>query len=89
MDHNHPDFGKVASDFLLDLAHGKYDHQIEKIQAVLSVLGPDGKTAATALQVLLWVNRSTAPLQVVKDEHGTWVPSTNSHYDRDTGRFID
>lgn len=80
-----------ASQFLLDLAQGKYAKQIADADAFLTAIGRVSSWALIvrqAMHVLIKLNRVTAPLQVVSDGAGGFVPVTNSRYDPKTGQFL-
>lgn len=77
---------KIESDFLLDLAHGKYDREVGQLSAILGTVSPIAKRVFDSFILL---NRMTAPNHVVPDGAGGFSPSTNSRYDPKTGIFID
>lgn len=78
------------SKFLLDHAHGKYDKDLAMADAALSVIGkvePWALVVKQALDILWAINKDTAPLSVVPDGRGGFVPATNSKVGPD-GNFI-
>jgi hypothetical protein len=85
----HDSAAKAASDFLLDLAHGKYDAEIDTAKAVLAAIpAPWAVVVGQAMNVLLMINKATAPLSVVPDGRGGFVPEHGqSIIDPKTGRF--
>jgi hypothetical protein len=75
------DPAKNASQFLLDLAHGKYNAELALADSALSKIGAVEPWALIVKQVLdafVVVNRITAPIAVMPDGRGGWVPTTNS-----------
>lgn len=80
-----------VSQFLLDLAAGKYDKQWERVSAVLMAIGvfdpPVGEFVGV-VNALLALNKAFAPTRVVSDGKGGWVPASQSHCDPATGRFV-
>jgi hypothetical protein len=86
-----PTLSKDASDFLLAAASGKYDGAISSIDSLLttfSAILPQAALARELLDGLVALNKATAPMDVVTDGHGGFVPATNSRFDRATGRFL-
>lgn len=85
------DLSKQASDFLLELAQGKYDREVTMIRRALINLAPIWPPAngiLHGLDVLIWVNRKTAPTGgVVPDGRGGYVPASNSRIGPD-GNFL-
>ena len=72
---------EIASTFLLDLAHGKFDQEIRTLDEILQLLGATFPAALIAKKVMdsfIQINSLTAPQHVVPDHAGGWVPSTNS-----------
>jgi hypothetical protein len=81
----------AASAFLLALANGKYDPQVavtEQILKDLAVTLPPAASVEKALEVLLWLNKATAPQIVTPDGKGGVVPAGNSRIDPKTGKFF-
>ncbi len=85
------DLSKEASDFLLELAQGKYDREVTMIRRALINLAPIWPPAngiLHGLDVLIWVNHETAPTGgVVPDGRGGYVPASNTRIGRD-GNFL-
>ena len=80
---------EIASTFLLDLAHGKYNPEIQTLDEILQIAGatfPAALVAKKVMDTFLQINRLTAPEHVVPDGAGGWVPSTNSRIGPD-GNF--
>lgn len=81
-----------SSNLLLDLAGGKYDHEVAKVQRLLRLLGkiwPPARLASLALSAFMAVNKWTAPVGgAVTDGHGGFVPKSNSRVHPANGRFI-
>ena len=79
----------------MDLGHGKYDANIAAIDKILTFamatpLAPDAAIAREFLDGLVELNKATAPAEVVLAGDGmSYVPSTNSKYNRETGEFIE
>lgn len=76
------DATKPASQFLLDLAAGKYDAQVAAFEKMLLLLTPEFPIAGEISMLVrgfITFNRITAPAHVVPDGRGGWVPDTNSH----------
>ena len=85
------DHAADASQFLLDLAHAKYDADIAIADSALEKIGAVQPWALVVKQVLdslVLLNRITAPVAVVPDGRGGWVPVGNSRFDEKTGRFL-
>lgn len=83
---------KAGSDFLLGLSRGEYVREVQQVQKVLSLIGrfwPPALLISRGLTIFLTINRLSAPMEVVPDGRGGYVPSTNSRYDPKTGRFLD
>jgi hypothetical protein len=81
---------KEASDFLLDLAHGKYDSELaiaDEVLAKISIAFPWAVTARQVLKTLVAINKLTAPNAVMPDGRGGWVPASNSSIGQH-GEFI-
>jgi len=82
-----------ASQFLLDLAAGKYDSEVAKIQAILgkaAAVWPPFAAISQAISVFIWVNKATAPHGgVIPDGQGGFVPADNSTFDSTTGQFTE
>lgn len=86
-----PNLSPAASAFLLGLAHGKYDKDIAAIDQALSMASnfiPQAALAKEILDGLVELNKQTAPTAVEPDGQGGFVPTTNSHWNRQTGEFI-
>ena len=80
---------EIASTFLLDLAHGKYNQEIQTLDEILQIAGatfPAALVAKKVMDTFLQINRLTAPEHVIPDGAGGWVPSTNSRI-RSDGSF--
>ena len=80
---------EIASTFLLDLAHGKYNEEIKTLDEIFQIAGatfPAALVAKKVMDAFLQINRLTAPEHVVPDGAGGWVPSTNSRIGPD-GNF--
>ena len=76
------DATRPASQFLLDLAAGKYDEQVAAFERMLLLLTPEFPICGELLMFVrgfVSFNKMTAPANVVPDGQGGWVPSTNSH----------
>ena len=76
------DATKPASQFLLDLAAGKYDVQVAAFEKMLLLLTPEFPIASELLMFVrgfVSFNKMTAPAHDVPDGKGGWVPDTNSH----------
>jgi hypothetical protein len=86
-----PDLSKEASQFLLELAQGKYDREITMIRRVLicvASIWPPADGILHGLDVFIWVNRKTVPTGgVVPDGRGGYVPASNSRIGPD-GNFL-
>lgn len=86
-----PNLSPQASAFLMALGHGKYDANIAAIDTLLTVIGPVAPEAALIREIfdgLIALNKATAPEAVEPDGQGGYVPSTNSHWNRETGEFL-
>jgi hypothetical protein len=84
------DLSEQASKFLLDLAHGKYDAVIaliDKTLARICIAFSWVITARRVLDMLVAINKATAPSSVVSDGRGGWVLATNSRIGPD-GNFL-
>ena len=86
-----PNLSKGASDFLLASASGKYDGQLAEFDKLLSTVGaiiPQALVAKEILDGLVALNKATAPVAVVPDKHGGYIPAHGqSIYDPVTGEF--
>jgi hypothetical protein len=86
-----PNLSKEASDFLLELAQGMYDREVAMIRRALISIAPIWPPAdgiLHALDVLIWINRKTAPIGgVLPDGRGGYVPASNSRIGPD-GNFL-
>lgn len=82
---------KPTSDFLTDLASGKYDAQVAAVEKILALLAPEFPVAGELLMILrgfVTFNKLTAPRSpIVPDGKGGWVPASNSKIGSD-GKFI-
>ena len=80
---------EIASKFLLDLAHGRYNEEIKTLDEILQIAGATFPAALVAKKVMdsfIQINHLTAPDHSVPDGAGGWVPSTNSRIGPD-GNF--
>jgi hypothetical protein len=86
-----PNLSPEASAFLLGLASGKYDAGIAGMDEAFSIAGsvfPQALVAREIVDGLLALNKATAPVSVVPDGQGGYVPSNNSRFDPATGEFL-
>jgi hypothetical protein len=78
-----------ASEFMLDLARGRYNTQLAAVDAALqsaSVFMPQALVIKEVMDTFISLNRATAPNAVVSDGQGGWVPASNTLIGPD-GRF--
>jgi hypothetical protein len=82
---------RAASALLFGLAHGEHGKEVEITERFLDGLGvvfPPAAEVEKSLEIFLLINTLTAPSEVVPDGRGGFVPSTNSKYDPETGKFL-
>jgi len=77
----------------MDLGHGKFDANIAAIDKLLTLamatpLAPDVALAKELFDGFVALNKATVPEAVEPDGHGGYVPTTNSHWNRETGEFL-
>jgi hypothetical protein len=78
-----------ASEFLLDLARGRYNTQLAAVDAALqgaSTFVPQALVVKEVMDAFILLNRATAPNAVVSDGRGGWVPASNTRVGPD-GQF--
>ena len=84
------DLAQEASQFLLELAHGKYDAELAIADSALAAIGavePWALVVKRIVDAFVALNKTTAPQTVVPDGRGGLVPSTNSRAGPD-GSFL-